>query len=111
MSEKRGRKPGSPKTGGRLAGTPNKATREIKELAMQFVPSAIEQLGAMSVSAESEAVRLGAIKEIFDRAFGKAPQAMVHSGAVATCDLTRATDEELDTLIAILERLEAPAIG
>ena len=111
MTAKRGRKPGSPKTGGRRAGTPNKATREIKELAMQFVPGAIEQLGAMSVSAESEAVRLGAIKEILDRAFGKAPQAMVHSGALATCDLTRATDEELDTLIAILERLEAPAIG
>jgi hypothetical protein len=111
MSEKRGRKPGGPKTGGRKAGTPNKATREIKELAMQFVPSAIQQLGAMSVSAESEAVRLGAIKEIFDRAFGKAPQAMVHSGAVATCDLTRATDEELDTMIAILSRLEAPAIS
>jgi hypothetical protein len=78
---------------------------------MQFVPSAIQQLGAMSVSAESEAVRLGAIKEIFDRAFAKAPQAMVHSGAVATCDLTRATDEEVDTMIAILSRLEAPAIS
>jgi hypothetical protein len=36
MSERRGRKPGGPKTGGRKAGTLNKATREIKELAMQF---------------------------------------------------------------------------
>jgi hypothetical protein len=35
----------------------------------------------------------------------------VHSGAVTTCDLTRATDEELDTMIAILSRLEAPAIS
>jgi hypothetical protein len=35
----------------------------------------------------------------------------VHSGAVATCDLTRATDEEIDTMIAILSRLEAPAIS
>ena len=109
MSAKRGRKPGGPKTGGRKAGTPNKATREIKELAMQFVPSAIQQLGAMSLSAESEAVRLGAIKEIFDRAFGKAPQAMMHSGTIANYDLTRATDEELDTLITILSRLEATA--
>ena len=106
MSERRGRKPGGPKTGGRKAGTLNKATREIKELAMQFVPSAIQQLGAMSLSAESEAVRLGAIKEILDRAFGKAPQAMVHSGAVVTPDLTRVTDDELETLIVILERLE-----
>jgi hypothetical protein len=48
LRPERGRKPGSPKTGGRKAGTPNMATREIKELAMQFVPSAIEQLGAMS---------------------------------------------------------------
>src|SRR3954454_4625252 len=107
MAAKRGRKPGSPKTGGRLAGTPNKVTRELKELAMQFVPSAIQQLGAMSLSAESEAAKLGAIREIFDRAVGKAPQAMVHSGAIGSYDLTRATDEELQTLATILGRLEA----
>ncbi|WP_245284300.1 ATPase [Bradyrhizobium sp. WSM2254] len=85
----------------------DRVTRELKELAMQFVPRAIEQLGSMSMAAESEAVKLGAIREIFDRAVGKAPQAMVHSGSIATYDLTRATDDELQTLATILGRLEA----
>ena len=106
MGEKRGRKPGSPKTGGRVAGTPNKVTRELKELAMQFVPRAMELLAAMSMGDQSEAAKLGAIKEILDRAVGKAPQAMVHSGAVGSYDLTKATDDELDTLATILGRLE-----
>jgi hypothetical protein len=92
MGAKRGRKPGSPKTGGRVAGTPNRVTRELKELAMQFVPRAMEQLAAMVVGAQSEAVKLGSIKEILDRAVGKAPQAMVHSGAIGSYDLTKATD-------------------
>src|SRR4051794_3645206 len=87
MAAKRGRKPGTPKTGGRLAGTPNKVTRELKELAMQFVPRAMEELGAMAVGAETETARLGAIREIFDRAVGKAPQGLVHSGTIASYDL------------------------
>ena len=40
----------------------------------------------------------------------KAPQAMVHSGAIGSYDLTKATDDELDTLIAILGRLEASTV-
>lgn len=106
MGAKRGRKPGSPKTGGRIAGTPNKVTRELKELALQFVPRVMEQLVAMAVGAQSEAAKLGAIKEILDRAVGKAPQAMVHSGSIGSYDLTRATDDELNTLVTILSRLE-----
>ncbi|MDA9391326.1 hypothetical protein WN73_11670 [Bradyrhizobium sp. CCBAU 45394] len=73
---------------------------------MQFVPRAMEQLAAMSMDAQSEAAKLGAIKEILDRAVGKAPQAMLHSGAIGTYDLTRATDDELNTLVTILSRLE-----
>ncbi|WP_409187618.1 hypothetical protein [Bradyrhizobium sp. RDM4] len=76
---------------------------------MQFVPRAIEQLGLMASSAENDSVKLGAIKEIFDRAVGKAPQAMVHSGAIATCDLKKATDEELSALATILSRLASTA--
>jgi hypothetical protein len=110
MVAKRGRKPGSPKTGGRVAGTPNKVTRELKEIAMQFVPRAMEELGVMAMAAQSEAVKLGAIREIFDRAVGKAPQAMVHSGAIGSYDLTRATDDELSTLVTILSRLEASTV-
>ncbi|MDA9506743.1 hypothetical protein XI09_19350 [Bradyrhizobium sp. CCBAU 11386] len=77
---------------------------------MRFVPRAMEQLAAMSMGAQSEAAKLGAIKEILDRAVGKAPQAMVHSGAIGSYDLTKATDDELETLAAILGRLEASTV-
>ena len=45
-------------------------------------------------------------RRILDRAVGKAPQAMVHSGAIGSYDLTKATDDELNALITILSGLE-----
>lgn len=69
----RGSKPGE-RRGGRQAGTPNVATREIKVLIEEFAPDAIKELGRLSTSAKNEATRLAAIKEILDRRFGKASQ-------------------------------------
>ncbi len=61
---------------GRKKGIPNKATAEIKELAQQYAPAAVKELGRLMIEAESEAARVSAIKEILDRAYGKAPQAL-----------------------------------
>lgn len=69
-----GRKPGSPKTGGRKAGTPNKATADVKSLAQKYAPAALEELARLAREAESEAARVAAIKEILDRAYGKSRQ-------------------------------------
>lgn len=66
--------PKGTRVGGRQKGTPNKATADIKALARQFVPAAMKELGRLSTHAESEQARVAAIKEIFDRAFGKATQ-------------------------------------
>lgn len=72
------------KTGGRTKGTPNKATGEAKHLASAYGPAAIEAAAKLaglvnngSGKAESEQARLTAIGLILDRAYGKAPQAIV----------------------------------
>jgi hypothetical protein len=64
------------KTGGRKMGTPNKATREVKDLAQQYAPDAIKELARLSREAENESARVSAIKELLDRAYGKSPQAV-----------------------------------
>lgn len=68
------------KTGGRRAGTPNKANAEIKMLAGQHSQAAVERLAWLMVNAESEAAQVGAAKELLDRAHGKAPQAHIGDG-------------------------------
>ena len=63
---------------GRKKGVPNKSTAEIKELAQQYTAGALKELARLANEAESEAARVSAIKELFDRAYGKSPQA--HTG-------------------------------
>ena len=60
------------KTGGRKAGTPNKATADIKALAQAAGPEAFAGIVEMAKSAENEAIRLRAREIILDRAYGKA---------------------------------------
>lgn len=69
-----------PKTGGRAKGTPNKATAEIKALARLHAEKAMKELARLALNAESEAARVAAIKELFDRGFGKPAQSVQHSG-------------------------------
>jgi hypothetical protein len=61
------------KTGGRVAGTPNKATADIKAVAREMTPAATERLKLL-LQSDNEAVALGAVKEVYDRAYGKATQ-------------------------------------
>jgi ferritin-like protein len=67
---------GEPKTGGRVAGTPNKSTAEIRELAGQYGPTALAELARLATNANSEQARVSACKEILDRAYGKSTQVM-----------------------------------
>ena len=75
-----GRPKGTPKTGGRVAGKPNKATAEIKQIAREYGPAAVRKLAEMAglvkgvSAAESEAARVTANREILDRGYGKAVQ-------------------------------------
>lgn len=67
-----GRRAGS----GRKKGSPNKSTAEIKAIAREHGAVAIERLAHLMMNAESEAAQVAAAKEILDRAYGKAPQAL-----------------------------------
>ena len=61
------------KTGGRQKGVPNKATADIKAIARDLSPQATERLKLL-LKSENESVALGAVKEVYDRAYGKATQ-------------------------------------
>lgn len=90
------------KTGGRVKGVPNRATREIKSLAQSYGPAVIKHLYKLSKEAESEAAQVAAGKELLDRAYGKSPQAVQHSGAIGSYDLSKVSDGDLKQLEAIL---------
>src|SRR5687767_7035377 len=60
------------KTGGRQKGTPNKATAEVRGLAMEHGPAAIAELARLSTEAQSETARISACNAILERAYGKA---------------------------------------
>jgi len=57
-----------------------KVLGELRELARQYAPEAIRELARLAVKAKSEATRVAAIRELLDRGFGKAVQAMEHAG-------------------------------
>ena len=68
---------GNPKGAGRPKGVPNKITADIKALASQYGESAIMTLVGIMQDIECvPAARVAAAKEIMDRAYGKAAQAM-----------------------------------
>ena len=72
----RGSKPGE-RRGGRKVGTPNKATADIRALAQLHCADAMTELARLATRAESEAARVAAIKELFDRGFGKSKQPLI----------------------------------
>ncbi len=100
------------KTGGRKAGTLNKATADVRALAQQYAPEAVDELARLSTEADSESARVAAIKELLDRSYGRAKQAMELSadagtmaGAIAAA--AEAVDAKLSQLI---ERKEVELI-
>ena len=61
---------------GRPKGALNKKTAEIKAIAGKYGPDAIQVLVRIMERGESEGSRVAAAKELLDRAYGKAPQAL-----------------------------------
>lgn len=72
------------KTGGRRKGAPNKATADIRALAQVHAEKAMVELARLATEAESEAARVAAIKELFDRGFGKPKQSLDIDARVTT---------------------------
>lgn len=72
------------KTGGRTKGVPNRATAEVKSLAMSYMPKIIKELARLALNAESEQARVAACREMIDRAVGKPAQAIDLSNSDGT---------------------------
>jgi hypothetical protein len=74
----------SEKTGGRIAGTPNKTTALARQLATPFADEAIQTiLDVMRDKESAAASRIAAANSLLDRAFGKPRQELEHSGDAA----------------------------
>jgi hypothetical protein len=70
------------KTGGRQKGTPNKLTADIKALAQNYASDAITMLATILTTSENDSARIAAAKELLDRGYGRAQQAVELSGEV-----------------------------
>jgi hypothetical protein len=99
----RGSRPGEHR-GGRKPGTPNKATRDIRELAQVHSTEAVKELAKLAglvkgtKGAESDQARIAALKELLDRGHGKATQAVDLN--VAPGGAANLTDAELERIVA-----------
>jgi hypothetical protein len=72
---------------------------EVQELARQYAPSAIAELARLALKAKSETARIAAIRELLDRGYGRARQAMEVSAPVGDpLDLLRLMMEEIDVI-------------
>lgn len=111
-----GSKPGQ-RRGGRKKGVPNKATFEIRAMALQHAPAALAAAVRLVKTGKTEPGRIAAINIILDRAYGKPGQAVTHSGSIGSYDVTKLaslSDEELKLFESVLARIApgaAAAVG
>jgi hypothetical protein len=85
----RGSKPGE-RRGGRKAGTPNKATTDVRSLAQQYGSEALAVLASIMLGDHPAAARVSAAKEILDRGYGKSPQPIEGGTPLAANDDVKA---------------------
>jgi hypothetical protein len=85
---------------GRPKGSLNKATADIKALARVHAPVAMKELARLAVSSESDAARVAAIKELFDRGFGKATQPIAGDPDMPALNIGAAPDAVVAWLAA-----------
>lgn len=93
---------------GRPAGSRNKVTADIKELAQSFGEEAITHLVEIARNGDAPpAARVAAVKEILDRGYGKAKQDVELTGAnggpvetVTRIELVALGDDSTDSTAA-----------
>ena len=73
-----------------------KVLGEVQELARQYAPAAMVELARLALKAKSETARIAAIRELFDRGYGRPRQAMEISAPAG--DPLQLLFEEIDAL-------------
>ena len=80
-----------------------RARAELRKLAQEHVADAIKELSCLAEAAESESVRIAAIKELLDRAYGRvSPEAEGDAGnpLELVIGFGASLDAKLDRIIA-----------
>ena len=89
------------KTGGRTAGTPNKATEEIRTLAGAYSSETVEILIGIARNADSDAAKVAACRELLDRGHGK-PRQPLTGGDAGDSPLRFGLASRLDNMLEIM---------
>jgi hypothetical protein len=88
-----------PRTGGRVTGTPNKATAEVRDLAQVYTKEALEKLAEVMRKGVSEQARVAAACALLDRGHGR-PSQTIHATHRHEVDPEVISDAELATIIS-----------
>ncbi len=83
------------KTGGRIKGTPNKVTAEIREHAQQYTVEALGGLAEIARNSDSDAAKVAAWKAILDRGHGR-PMVSVDAQVDTQITVVTGVPERLD---------------
>jgi uncharacterized protein (UPF0147 family) len=93
------RQKGTPKTGGRVAGTPNRVTYALMDMAQQYTEKALETLAEiMQDDTAPPAAKVSAANALLDRGHGKPMQSStvaVDATVTATTTLTPERFEQI----------------
>jgi len=82
---------------GRRKGTANRVTRQIREAAQEHGEAALKKLVSLMNKGDTDSVKLGAAKEILDRAYGKS---VINADINVTREIVDVTDAELAAIAA-----------
>ncbi len=93
---------GESKTGGRVAGTPNRSTAAIKEMAGKYSEKVIKELARLAIHGINEPTRVSACRELLDRGFGKPTQSREPIDIDYTADDEQVSDLEIARRVAYL---------
>lgn len=95
------------KTGGRKAGTPNKATADLREAAQAYTTEALEKLAKVMRTSPNDTAVISACTALLDRGHGKPTQPL--AGDPAGAPIRTESETRLDVGALNADQLRALA--
>ena len=97
--------PGGNAGKGRVKGVPNKATRELKDMARDYTADALKTLAQIMLTSESDQARVAAANALLDRGYGK-PQQSIEArldGSITLHERRQQISQAIATLFDVTE--------